>query len=321
MRLPLAIIALLLTGFPGRAGDDAVEAKVLAAGGTVTRNPIFKLGRPIQEVWLGRGDNGDELLASLTACKRLTRLRLNGSSVTNEGLEILPRIVGLEELDLVDTRITDDGMASVGRLERLRTLRLGLITQAFSNDAAMRIRNERFKLGTVTDDGLRHVAKLKSLESLGLNRIHLTDDGLDWLAKLPNLKRLSITRAAVTDSGLKVLSGIRTLEELRLSTVNISDEGLTHLAELNALTHLDLSGNRRLTAAGLRPLAKLRNLRFLRLVGTDVSDADTEHFRPFEGLEILELSNSSVTPAGRAALRKALPKCVVLPADASKADK
>ena len=112
MRLPLALIALLIADRPAFAGDDVIEAKVLAAGGTVTRNPIFKLGRPIQEVWLGRSENGDELLESLTTCARLTRLRLNGSSVTNEGLAVLPRFTSLVELDLVDTRITDDGMAT-----------------------------------------------------------------------------------------------------------------------------------------------------------------------------------------------------------------
>ncbi len=44
-------------------------------------------------------------------------------------------------------------------------------------------------------------------------------------------------------------------------------------------------------------------------------------FRPFDGLEILELSNTEITTVGRAALRKALPTCVVLPADDTKSEK
>jgi hypothetical protein len=65
----------------------------------------------------------------------------------------------------------------------------------------------------------------------------------------------------------------------------------------------------------LPTLAKHARLVTLSLHGTKVTDDGIPCLAKLERLRELNLALTAVTPAGRAALRKALPKCVVLPAD------
>src|SRR5262249_9819965 len=51
----------------------------------------------------------------------------------------------------------------------------------------------------LTDDGIRHLARMPQLESLDLFGTAITDRGLDVLRQLPNLRSLSLAWTYVTD--------------------------------------------------------------------------------------------------------------------------
>ena len=53
----------------------------------------------------------------------------------------------------------------------------------------------------------------------------LTDDGLRHLARLPRLKHLDLSGTAITDRGLAVLRDLPALETLSLGWTRITDDG------------------------------------------------------------------------------------------------
>src|SRR5262249_13132662 len=94
----------------------------------------------------------------------------------------LPR---LEELDLIELKITDAGLAHLRGLPRLRRL-------ALDSDE-------------ITDAGLAHLAGLADLEELSLKGTRVTDAGLVALKSLPHLRRVKHEGPKITDAGLDQL--------------------------------------------------------------------------------------------------------------------
>jgi hypothetical protein len=105
----------------------------------------------------------------------------------------------------------------------------------------------------VSDEGLKGLAELKSLQSLDLGfNLSLTDEGLKELAGLKNLQSLDLgANLSLTNAALKQLAGLKNLHSLNLGITYVSDVGLKELAGLKSLQSLNLS-NTQVTAAGLR---------------------------------------------------------------------
>jgi hypothetical protein len=98
-----------------------------------------------------------------------------------------------------------------------------------------------------------------------------SDNDLKILADVPTVERLSLSHTQVTDKGLAHLRGCPRLKFLALNSVQITDDGLTHLASLTELEALGLIGTR-VTDDGVRHLMRLEKLRFLSLQDTAISD-------------------------------------------------
>jgi hypothetical protein len=64
----------------------------------------------------------------------------------------------------------------------------------------------------VTDDGVRHLARLPALQHLDLSGTSITDAGLQVLRDLPGLRTLSLAWTRVTDEGIGVLAHCDELE-------------------------------------------------------------------------------------------------------------
>ena len=107
----------------------------------------------------------------------------------------------------------------------------------------------------VTDNGLKHLKKLKNLHGLGLRGTQVTDAGLKDIKDLP-LIDLVLGQTKVTDGGLKELRGLKNLVVLWLHDTNITDAGLKELKELKNLRDLDLSKSK-VTKDGVKELQKV----------------------------------------------------------------
>lgn len=124
--------------------------------------------------------NGDEQLLVLTTplpdgsppLPELRELRLRGSGwLTDRGLVNLGSLPSLIHLDVMNSQITDQGLAQLKGLPFLRTLYV---------EACPRI----------TDEGAAILASMHKLESLNVLRTNITKDGVLRLAALPRLRCL-----------------------------------------------------------------------------------------------------------------------------------
>ena len=61
---------------------------------------------------------------------------------------------------------------------------------------------------SITDATLGTLAKLKSLETLGLDEVRLTHAGLVQLKALPNLKKLTLQRADIPEADIAKRDGV-----------------------------------------------------------------------------------------------------------------
>ena len=125
----------------------------------------------------------------------------------------------------------------------------------------------------ITDAVLKEVAKCKQLKLLNFNAGQITAEGLKEVAKLQKLETLGLSSTGVTDAGLKEVAKCTQLTFLNLMNTKITDAGLREVMKLKKLNDLTLAYNN-ITGAGLKELANLNQLRHLWLDGTKVTKAD-----------------------------------------------
>ncbi len=175
---------------------------------------------------------------------------------------------------------------------------------------------------TVTDSGLRNLAKLRYIETLDLSFLSITDTQLSYLKSLTALRDLGLRNSQLTDDapieeltrltalqtldlsdvsltgqGLEKLACLTALRDLNLADNPVTDSGLAHIASLVKLESLNLSGNI-ISDGGLRILSGMVQLRKLNLVLTSVTDAGLEFLKHLHQLEELHLDSTGITDAG-----------------------
>lgn len=170
---------------------------------------------------------------------------LGNSSITDRALEILATLPALESVSVACTRVSDAGVAHLGRCQHLREVNLQ---------------------GTATGDGaLRALAGKPALAQFRTGN-NVTDAGLAMLREYPAFAQWQGGEATMGltsyDAGPNHL----------LLRGDITDRGMTHLARLQGLYALDLdASDLAITAAGLRTIAGLPNLGWLACDATDES--------------------------------------------------
>ena len=126
--------------------------------------------------------------------------------------------------------------------------------------------------GQMTDALLARAASLGSIRSLGLGGSKaITDEGVRHLARMPRLRQLDLSGTAVTDEGLAALAELTALERISLSMTRVTDRGVRHLERCHALRDVDLAWTRTGDGA-LRALAGKPRLSQFRS-GNEVTDA------------------------------------------------
>ena len=134
-----------------------------------------------------------------------------------------------------------------------------------------RVKKLEFIHSSITNEGVKEVAKLKQLEELSLSHTKITDEWLKEVIKLPKLRGLGLWDTKITDAGLKEVVKLKHLYYLNLGGTKITDAGLKELAKLKNLTDLNLRYTR-ITEAGLKELSKCKQLEKLHLGHTQITD-------------------------------------------------
>jgi hypothetical protein len=163
---------------------------------------------------------------------------------------VLAQLTGmrkLEDLNLFESGLTDEGLKLMKHFPDLRSVQMGHTK--------------------VTDAGLKHLENLTQLEYVGLRENHITDAGLVHLRKLTNLTGLYLGGTKVTNAGLKHLTGMTKMNYLRLYDVVVTDAGLDHLVGMTMLEQLELWGTK-VTSAGVDRLQKALPKLQIRMKGS-----------------------------------------------------
>jgi|GEM_PF-1584377 len=251
-------------------------------------------------------DITDRGLAHLSRMRSLKYLRMDGTRVGDRGLVHLKNLKALETLYLPGNRISDKGLAQLAELPALKKLPNDLMFTSIiiTADYLPGLAHlKKLHLGTaekVTDAGLAHLAKIRSLEELNIGGSNITDAGVVHLAQLTGLKTLWLQNSEVTDAGLATLRSLKLLEELLLNRTKVTGAGLAHLKGFPSLNRLHLSDTE-LGEDGLKHLADLTGLEWLSF-GHRVSDDDMVHLVNLKQLKHLEIHEGRVSDGGFAHL-------------------
>lgn len=149
----------------------------------------------------------------------------------------------------------------------------------------------------VTDEHLRHIAKLRSLHSLTLNETPITDAGLIHLAGLP-LESLQLASTKITSKGLREIGKLSSLKVINLSGVELADDDWSGLLGLNNLEWLMVNGVK-ITPKAIDTWGQLPKLVNLTVEEGQISDELAEKLksaRPGLTIKRTSLGSSSDAP-------------------------
>ncbi|KAK9279690.1 hypothetical protein L1049_013370 [Liquidambar formosana] len=197
----------------------------------------------------------------------------------------------LEELDVTDNEIDNEGLKSISRCSKLSSLKIGICPN-------------------ITDDGLTHVGMgCPKLTELDLYRsVGITDAGIAAIAHgCPALEMINIAyNDRVTDDSLISLSKCLKLKALEIRGCScVSSVGLSAIAVgCRRLTNLGIKKCHNINDAGMLPLARFsQKLKQINLSYCSVTDigllalASITHLQNMTILHLTGLSPKGLTAA------------------------
>jgi hypothetical protein len=240
-------------------------------------------------------------LENLRPLSRLKFLNLSISGQTKVDFSFLEGLSQLEDLQLYGPFISDETLAHLSKLKRLKTL--WIRSESSITDAGLahlqgltRLEFIRINGSKITAAGLHHLRALEKMRSLWLENSKV--EAIGPIRHWKNLDRLDLSGAPIDDEGLAGVSGFSKLSVLRLrGCEKIGDATLKRLKDLPALQTLDLDSSR-VTDAGISDLATLPNLKSLSLEKTAVTDASVPIFLAIPKLQWLFVKGSAITCDG-----------------------
>ncbi len=162
----------------------------------------------------------DDGLMQLKDMKSLEELDISDSQITSKGFSALAELPSLRELNLSRIELPDEECwVSLGKITSLERLILSRIRSKISDENIANLtglqnlkdltisssyivdKDEHIYLD-ITEKGLLHISKLRSLEVLWLSGARITDKELRHLANLPALKWLVFNNCKVSEHDL-----------------------------------------------------------------------------------------------------------------------
>jgi Leucine-rich repeat (LRR) protein len=188
----------------------------------------------------------DEGLAYIKDWRKLRRINLHGTKVTDTTAGYLSNMPELRFVDVGFARITDSGLSFLMRLRNLESLVLGG--------------------NRLTSTGLQALRAFRNLRALDLGGKQRTDSGL-WSVQ-------------VDDELIDAVSSLESLRDLRLASLPVTNAHVQRLAKhTTAIMRIDLSGCAQITDAALDTLAEVKSLTWLNVSGTKVSAEALQKFK------------------------------------------
>ncbi|KAH8480017.1 hypothetical protein H0E87_030292 [Populus deltoides] len=234
----------------------------------------------------------DSVDSITSSCRSLTSLRMESCSLVPKEAFVLfgQRCQLMEELDVTDTKIDDEGLKSISRCSKLSSLKLGICMN-------------------ITDNGLKHIgSRCSKLKELDLYRsLGITDEGIAAVTfGCPDLEVINIAyNDKVTDASLISLSGCSRLRVLEIrGCPHVSSKGLSAIAVgcrqlmvLDIKKCFNINDNAMLSLAQFSQNLKQINLSYCSV--TDVGLLALASVNRLQNITVLHLGG--LTPNGLAA--------------------
>jgi internalin A len=209
----------------------------------------------------------------------IVAIKLFSEDVTDDDLKELAQFPTVKRLE-VSGKITGTGFAHLTGLE-LDELYVGWAKE-------------------LNNDGMKELAKLKSLKILTLPQGKFDDDGLKEIQTLTNLEELTVSGFKIGDRGFYPLKTLTKLRKVNANNCNVGDGAMKVLCELPEMRVLELYGSK-VTDTGYEYVGKMAKLEELR-TSYNITDKGVAHFGNLKNLRKLSVWNSSVTIKGIRAL-------------------
>ncbi len=143
---------------------------------------------------------------------------------------------------------------------------------------------------SVTDEGVKHLAKLTTLESISLSGTKITNAGLSAIEGLPNITSINLAGCTVTLPMMQSLSKFEKLEVLSLESTKVGDNELPPLANMGLLKDLNLNYCA-ITDNGFKVLGTLKSLEVLKVAYTSINGSGMQFMKRKKteaGLRVLD---------------------------------
>jgi len=306
MRLLLCTV-LALTSVVGLHAADSTDWITSLGGKTQKDRAGNVVAVSLRGSWIY-----DAQMIDLAGMRRLQKLDLSHTRISDEGMHYLKDAPGIVDLNLFYAeQVTDQGMSAV---------------RDWKNLTRLNVRGTRISDGT-----LEIVSHLTQLEALDIANTTITDNGLDYLITLIHLKELALGHTRESDHEVELLALLPTLTYLDLSGPGreyrpddvanghapkvggaMREDLVRTIAGLKELRILKL-GHTNISADGLHTMSSLTQVEKLGLEGcARVDDRAAAELAAWKNLKYVDLQETAVTSAGLEAMRRAKPGLVIL---------
>ncbi len=258
----------------------------------------------LEEICLCGNDMGDNGLVYIKDLPKLEYLCIKGKNFSDRGMVHIKNMKSLKMLSFHEdlSYISDAGLADISEIPNLEYLCLhamkNITDKGIAHLTKMRsLKQLHIESAKITDKGLLSLSRIKTLEHLELpgplNGI--TDTGVSSLGTLPNLKSLKINQPLraedyYTDKSLEALANCKKLEKLGIGSPGITDVGLSYVAKLPNLNELLLFNCDNITNEGLANMTESKSLRSFRIFGAkNVTVAGVNKLNSLKNLTKLEI--------------------------------
>lgn len=226
-------------------------------------------------------------------------------NITDVGMAQLGGLTKLRNLRILSSRLTDAGTKCLANMPYLHALNLNgskvgdgtLHALRYLTGPGGELRSLELEETRVTDEGLRHLEGISTIDTLTLRYTEVTEAGLRAFRRSP------LRNVGVDHTRLKSLDFLQSpqpadrdaLIYLYIFNTPLDDAGLAAMPMLPRVGDLNLSGTR-VTSKGLAGLgAKLPQCSMLVLQGTQVDDEGIAKLISMPKLWSLQLEGTKVT--------------------------
>ncbi|MBX9666925.1 MAG: hypothetical protein K2X93_04865 [Candidatus Obscuribacterales bacterium] len=190
-------------------------------------------------------DNGMTFLSKMD---RLKSLYISKAILhSGESLKLMKSRPNLEDLSLVDCKVTNQGLANLSNAKHLRRLK---VRGGEFNEVGMKaigtlsgLHELDLRAIRIAPQSLHHINQLQELTKLTLKWSDMSDDDVASIAKMKSIVTLNLSESyALTDKSIDYLKQMKNLESLDLSFSKISSERLEALR--SAIPNCEISQTR-----------------------------------------------------------------------------